>query len=181
MQVRVATDADSEAVDRVIRAAFGPREGPEVADLVTGLLDDPSAAPLLSLLAEQDGQVVGYVLFTRARVTDFEDAISAVILAPLAVVPETQRLGVGGRLVEEGLRRLAESGVELVFVLGHPTYYPRQGFAPAGALGFEPTYPIPEKNAGAWMAQELRPGVIGTVNGRVLCADTLDRPEHWRE
>jgi putative acetyltransferase len=71
--------------------------------------------------------------------------------------------------------------VELVFVLGHPDYYPRHGFVPAGVLGFEATYAIEEKNAGAWMVQELRPGVIGAVNGRIVCADVLDRPEHWRE
>ena len=49
---------------------------------------------------------------------------------------------------------MAESGVELVFVLGHPDYYPRHGFKPAGALGFEAPYPIPDKNVNAWMVQK---------------------------
>ena len=76
---------------------------------------------------------------------------------------------------------MSESGVELVFVLGHPEYYPRHGFTPAGALGFEAPYPIPDEHAEAWMVQELRPGVIGSVCGRVICADMLNKPEHWHE
>ncbi len=76
---------------------------------------------------------------------------------------------------------MSESGVELVFVLGHPDYYPRHGFKPAGALGFEAPYPIPDKNANAWMVQELRTGAIDSVSGKVICADALNQPEHWRE
>ncbi len=89
--------------------------------------------------------------------------------------------GVGGQLIKEGLKLLSESGVELVFVLGHPEYYPRHGFKPAGALGFEAPYPIPDEHANAWMVQELRPGVIGSVSGKIICADVLNHPEHWRE
>ena len=103
------------------------------------------------------------------------------ILAPLAVIPDKQSRGVGGRLIREGLRLLSESGVELVFVLGHPEYYPRHGFKPAGALGFEAPYSIPDEHADAWMVQELCPGVIGRVSGKVMCADVLNQPEHWRE
>ena len=76
---------------------------------------------------------------------------------------------------------MSETGVELVFVLGHPEYYPRHGFKPAGVHGFEAPYPIPDKHANAWMVQELHPGVIGNVNGKVICADMLNQPEHWRE
>jgi len=90
--------------------------------------------------------------------------------------------GIGGELIKEGLRLLSESDVDLVFVLGHPDYYPRHGFKPnAGALGFEAPYPIPTEHADAWMVQELNTGVIGTLKGKVICADELDKPEHWRE
>ncbi|MCP4699304.1 MAG: N-acetyltransferase, partial [Gammaproteobacteria bacterium] len=96
-------------------------------------------------------------------------------------LPEAHSTGVGGRLIEEGLRQLKKSGVELVFVLGHPDYYPRSGFVPAGALGYEAPYPIPEEVAGAWMVQELSSGVIGRVAGKIQCSKVLDQPEHWRE
>ena len=73
------------------------------------------------------------------------------------------------------------NGVDLVFVLGHPGYYPRHGFRTAGVLGFDAPYPIPAKDADAWMVQELRPGFIGKIKGPVACAAALDHPEHWRE
>lgn len=172
---------DSGTVLDIHARAFGPEQGPEIAALVEALLRDPTAEPRLSLLAFEDDRPIGHILFTRARVSASGEAPAAAILAPLAVIPESHSRGVGGELIRGGLRRLRESGVDLVFVLGHPGYYPRYGFQPAGALGFDAPYPIPEKDAGAWMVQELRPGVIGTVRGTVRCADALDRPEHWRE
>jgi len=178
LRIRKATESDLTDVLLVESRAFG---GNEEAELVNGLLSDPSAMPLLSLLAFEDERAVGHVLFTNVRLTGTEDTVSASILAPLAVVPEAQRQGVGTRLVQEGLRLLSEAEVDLVFVLGHPEYYPRHGFTPAGALGFEASYPILEKNAKAWMVQALRPGLIGSVRGKVVCADALDRPEYWRE
>ena len=181
MEIRKSTESDLNDVLDVERQAFGTEKGPEIAGLVNGLLHDPSAMPLLSLIAVDDDKAIGHILFTKARIADSQESISAVILAPLAVIPEAQSRGVGGRLIQEGLRLLLESGVDLVFVLGHPGYYPRHGFKPAGALGFEAPYPIPDEHADAWMVQELHPGVIGSISGKVICADVLNQPEHWRE
>ena len=72
-------------------------------------------------------------------------------------------------------------GVGLVFVLGHPGYYPKYGFVPAGTRGFEAPYPIPPEHADAWMVQELQLGMIGSFMGQVECTDTLNDPKHWRE
>ena len=76
---------------------------------------------------------------------------------------------------------MRREGTGLVFVLGHPGYYPRFGFEPAGRLGFKAPYPIPDEAAEAWMVQELSPGFIGRVSGTVRCCEVLDRPEHWQE
>jgi putative acetyltransferase len=181
LKIRKSTQSDLNDVLHVESQAFGNDKGSEIADLVKGLLSDPSAMPLLSLLAVNNERSIGHILFTKARINNSNDTISVVILAPLAVVPEAQSLGVGGQLIEEGLRQLSETGVELVFVLGHPEYYPQHGFQPAGSLGFEAPYPIPDEHANAWMVQELLPGVIGNVSGNLICADVLNQPEHWRE
>jgi putative acetyltransferase len=181
LKIRKSTESDLNDVLDVETQAFGNEKGPEIADLVNGLLIDPTAMPLLSLVAVNDDQAIGHILFTKARITYSQESISAAILAPLAVIPDAQCQGVGGQLIEEGLRLLSESGVELVFVLGHPDYYPRHGFKPAGALGFEAPYQISDEHADAWMVQELRPGVIDSVSGKVICADVLNQPEHWRE
>ena len=181
MNVRKASDADRQAVDDVIVAAFGDAEGREIAELVIRLLEDPSAQPLLSLVATVNERVVGYVLYTNVRVKGSMRPVSASILAPLAVHPDCQGKGIGGRLITEGLKLLKEASVELVFVLGHPGYYPKYGFSPAGIMGLDAPYPIAPENADAWMAQEIRPGVFGDVSGTVVCADALNDPKYWIE
>jgi putative acetyltransferase len=178
LQIREALETDLNDVLLIERLAFGYDKE---AMLVRDLLHDPSAKPVLSLLAFQKDRAVGHILYTTARLFGIKDTASIVILAPLAIVPDAQKQGVGGRLIEQGLELLSKSGVDLVFVLGHPEYYPRYGFKPAGSLGFEAPYPIPNEHAGAWMVQALRSGVIGTVSGKVICADALNKPEHWRE
>ncbi len=176
MHIRSARDEDLERVLAVERAAFGTDAE---ADLVRALLADPSAQPVLSLIALRGERALGHILFSRAGL---EPRVpwSAALLAPLAVAPSAQRQGIGGRLIAAGLSGLA-AGVDLVFVLGHPEYYTRHGFRPAGVLGFTAPYPIPPEHADAWMVQELRPGVIGACQGSVICARALDRPEYWRE
>ena len=178
MHIKEAEDTDLDGVLLVERAAFG---GEEEAGLVADLLRDPTAKPLLSLLACEDDRPVGHVLFTAASLEKPQAPLSAAILAPLAVVPDAQKRGIGGKLIARGLKLLSESGVDLVFVLGHPEYYPRHGFRPAGPLGFEAPFPIPAKDADAWMVQALRPDVPAAAGGRVVCADAMNRPEYWRE
>jgi len=178
MHIREALKSDLDDVLSVERAAFGHERE---ADLVRELLEDPSANPLVSLLAFKDDLAVGHILFTTARLTNNQNTASLAILAPLAVVPEAQKQGIGGKLIERGLQLLSTSGVDLVFVLGHPEYYRRHGFKPAANLGFEAPYPIPEKQADAWMVQALRPDIIGSVRGKIICADALNKPEYWQE
>lgn len=180
-KIRPSIDSDLAAICDVHRRAFGQEEGQEIVDLVCGLLADETAQPILSLVAETEQGVVGHVLFTRVTVEGADVQVQAGILAPLAVLPENQNSGVGGALTREGLRQLSSSGVGLVFVLGHPEYYPRFGFEPASGLGLMPPYPVPAEHQEAWMVQELRTGLLGRVQGRVSCARTLDSPEYWLE
>jgi putative acetyltransferase len=180
--VREALELDLDEVLRIERMAFGEEDE---AELVQALLKDPSARPTLSLLAlNKNNEAVGHVLFSKASVsttTQGKEVLSVALLAPLAVIPEAQKQGVGTQLVREGFKRLSQSGVDLVFVLGDPKYYGRFGFQPAGSLGFEAPFPIPEKNADAWMVQALQSDLGGTVKGKVSCADALNKPEYWRE
>jgi len=177
MYIRETGDADLNDILLVERKAF---DSSREADLTRDLLADPIAKPLLSLMAVVEGQPAGHILFTAARLLGCSREVAVSFLAPLAVVPKFQKQGVGSALVKEGLERLAKLGVDLVFVVGHPGYYPRHGFAQAGKLGFETPYPFPEEHADAWMVCALRPGLIGVVSGRVVCCDVLNKPELWR-
>ena len=181
MIIKPSTEADRIAISDIHTSAFGQKKGQEIVELVNGMLDDETAKPLLSLVAEKDGRLVGHILFTVARLQPEEQDVSVRILAPLVVSSDFQGEGVGGALITEGLKQLAKSGVDLVFVLGHAGYYPKYGFQAAGVLGFEAPYPIPSEDADAWMVQELKAGVISSVEGRVQCSKILNQPEHWRE
>ena len=162
-------------------AAFGNVQGQEIADLISDLLEDPSAYPFLSLDATTSDRVVGYILFTSTQIKHSQRMVSSAILAPLAVHPEHQDQGVGGQLIKEGLKQLKATGAELVFVLGHPGYYPKYGFSAAGIKGFEAPYPIPPENSDAWMVQELHSRTIECISGQVICAQALNDPKYWRE
>lgn len=177
--IRETTPANLGVVVEVHKKGFGYDKE---AELTAALLSDPTAEPAVSLLALHDGNPVGHILFTRCRIGRAPRQPVMHILAPLAVIPACQRQGIGGLLIARGLELLRRQGSELVFVLGHKEYYPRHGFLPdAGKRGYPAPYPIPEKHADYWMVQALSDNAFSGPKGRIICADTLDRPEHWRE
>ena len=160
LEIRDETPADYEAVERVIEAAFG---SPVEARLVALLRK--SAHPQVSLVAVQDGELVGHVFFSPVRVgTDDARAPPALGLGPVGVRPDLQGEAIGSRLCRAGLERVRALGSPFCVVLGHPSYYPRFGFAPAEERGlhYEDTEPTP-----AFMVQELQPGGLRGVSGAV--------------
>lgn len=159
MRIRPETPADAPAIFRVNELAFGQ---PAEARLVDALRGTAHWIAELSLVADDAGEVVGHVLFTRMALRDGTRVSPALALAPVAVHPTRQNAGIGGRLVREGLERGRALGHGVVVVLGHPTYYPRFGFEPAGARGIR--YVEPGHEA-ALMVMELRPGALDGVRG----------------
>ena len=181
LKIRKSIESERKEILNIHNQAFGEDKGPVIARLVDDLLNDETAMPILSLVAVENNKLIGHILYTKAVVTQTEISISAQILAPLAILPEEQKKGIGEKLINEGLRLLKASGTELVFVLGHPTYYPRCGFIAAGGQGFEAPYPIPEEHAEAWMIQELNGDVLENSSGKIQCSKVLNEPQHWRE
>ncbi|MDR2982682.1 MAG: N-acetyltransferase [Puniceicoccales bacterium] len=178
--IREGTSGDTADILEIHHQAFNGRT--DVVDLTRDLLVDPSTSPMLSLLAIHDNKPAGHILFSNASIAGFPDNPLLHILAPLAIKPEYQRKQIGGLLIKEGLARLRAMGSKAVFVLGHPSYYPKSGFIPdAGKLGFPAPYPIPAKDADAWMVQFLVEDHSSIPRGKVICAKALDEPQHWRE
>ena len=180
IQIRETNSKDYNNIMVVEERAFGYIKE---AKLTADLLNDKTAKPILSLLAFHDKVVIGHILFTRVYIDKMNTAQPLLhILAPLAVIPEYQKQGIGGLLINEGLRRLKEMGSEMVFVLGHMEYYPKFGFIPdAKKLGFTAPYPIPVEYENAWMVQTLNPKGFVIGEGIVICSNELNKPEHWRE
>ena len=118
-----------------------------------------------SLVAIEDGQVVGHILFSEMTIDTEGGPVRAASLAPLAVRPDRQRQGIGSALVERGLQACRCRGHTIVIVLGHPEYYPRFGFSAERARNLRGPF------AGeAWMALELTPGALEGISGTVRYA-----------
>lgn len=125
--IREEMPDDIAAIDAVIGPAFRAAfDSQEEVRLVHDLRRDRDL--VLSLVAEEDGEIVGTVQFCRAMVEDGARFVPAVILAPVAVAVGRQKQGIGSALIRAGLKTLAARGEDLVFLIGHPTYYGRFGF-----------------------------------------------------
>jgi putative acetyltransferase len=152
--IRPEAPPDRAAVRGVNRAAF---EGNAEADLVAQL--HAAGDVLCSLVAEIDGCVVGHILFSRLPIALEREVVVAAALAPLAVLPERQRQGIGTALVHHGLAHCRERGIPAVVVLGDPHFYGRFGFSAELASGLQTPWSAPNL-----MAIELVAGSLG--NGR---------------
>ena len=126
ISVREETADDMSAIRRVNELAFGQ---PQEADIVDALRE--SCDESLSLVADCDGEVAGHLLFTPVTIGTARGVVRGMGLAPMAVLPDRQRQGVGSALVRHGLEALRARSCPFVIVLGHPEYYPRFGFEPA--------------------------------------------------
>ena len=131
MRVRPEAAADVPTTREVVAAAFG--EEP-VADLLDALRESDAWRDL-SFVAEENGEVVGHVSFTRGWLDAPRRLVEVLVLSPLSVRRDRQRNGVGAALVRASLQRLEAREEPLVFLEGSPAYYPRLGFVPGSTLG----------------------------------------------
>jgi putative acetyltransferase len=149
---------DAPAVRAVIEAAFGQPLEADIVDALRAGCDDR-----LSLVALDGNRIVGHILFTPATIETADGIVSGYGLAPMAVLPASQRSGVGSALVRAGLERLRASGCPFVIVIGHPEYYPRFGFVRASAHGVRCQWEsIPDE---AVMLLVLQPSPAGGLGG----------------
>ncbi len=175
MQIRESEQGDLEAIRALHLSAFDESEAAEVSQLAIDLLQDETALPILSLVAEEPGQIVGHVIFSAAAIDGVEQDLSAYILAPLGVLESHQGSGVGTALIQQGLALLEQRGADLVFVYGDPNYYCRTGFRQQDAFGAPSKLTYPD----AWQVQWLKPGLTVGASGAVRCAASLAAPELW--
>jgi putative acetyltransferase len=158
VSIRPEGPADGSAVWQVISAAF---EGPAEADLVAALRQHPDCFSLVAVLA---GEVVGHIFFSPVTFTNAPAPSRALGLGPVAVDPAQQGRGIGALLIRTGLEECRSRNVDLVVLLGHPSYYPRFGFVPAVEFGIQYSAPVPDE---AFMVLELRPGALQDYHGIV--------------
>ncbi|RIQ23911.1 GNAT family N-acetyltransferase [Jiangella rhizosphaerae] len=163
MELRPERSADHDAVHEVHRQAFGA-DGEHVAALTDDLRGLLSPTSGLSLVAVEDGDVVGHVLFTRGILDAPERLVDVLVLSPVGVLPTHQKQGVGSALVTRGLELADEQGAPAVFLEGAPGYYPRFGFEPGEPLGFrKPSLRIPDAAFQVRALGAYEPWMTGTL------------------
>lgn len=151
MIIRQENPDDVDAVFKVVKQAFETalHTDHDEQNLVNRLRKSEAFIPELSLVAEENGTIVGHILFTKLKIGDTVQ----LALAPLAVHPEWQGKGIGGKLIEAGHARATELGYDYSILVGHETYYPRFGYIPASRIGVTAPFDVPDGNLMAFGLQ----------------------------
>ena len=155
MNIRFEQPGDIEKIREVNPQAF---ETETEANLVEALRN--ADVELISLVAEENGEVIGHILFSPVILGD----LKIMGLAPMAVLPDRQNKGVGTKLVNAGLQNCEKAGYEAVVVLGHACYYSRFSFVPSVNFGIKSEYDVPPE---VFMVKELRQGALKGAAGTV--------------
>ena len=155
--IRPEHAADVIEVRQVNERAFGRAAEADLVDALRG------SAGSISLVATMAGRVIGHIMFTPVTLDEATD-VRAAGLAPMAVLPEHQRAGVGAQLIRAGLSACRDHGYAAAVVVGHPEYYPRFGFAAARAYGLQCEFRVPPE---AFMVAVLDAPVLRRLTGVV--------------
>ncbi|MGE0522808.1 MAG: GNAT family N-acetyltransferase [Variibacter sp.] len=164
MHVRAERPSDIQAIAQLNDRAFG---GSYESELVDRLRADGLVAA--SLVAEDEGRIVGHILLSRLDVTVGKRKPSALALAPMAVLPERQRRGIGSTLVRAAIKAARDASADIIVVLGHPAFYSRFGFSAARAAKLAAPF-----SGDAFMVHEITPSALGDGNGTVTYPPAFD-------
>jgi len=175
-RIRVATTLDREVIRGVHLRTFSDVENQLVATLAVNLLDGESVPETISLVAETVDGVVGHIAFSPVM-ADADRNWLGYILAPLSVKPEYQKLGIGSKLIKNGMELLSRKTADVLFVYGDPKYYGRFGFSAEAAARFLPPYPL--RYPFGWQARVLRKGGPGDQTMKLTCVPSLRDPALW--
>lgn len=168
MHIRQANKNDHQAISVLLQEAFKEEVHSDHKEhlLVERLHRSAAFIPELSLVAEQDQQIIGYILLTRIHIASpLSGEVTSLALAPVAVSPSYQQRGIGSRLIQYAHDRARDLGFGSVVVLGHEDYYPRLGYKMAKDYGIRLPFDVPEENC---MVIELQEGALRGHSGHVI-------------
>lgn len=161
LKIRREVREDYGAVEKLTRRVFYNIYVPGCSEhyLVHIMREHEDFVPELALVAQLDGEIIGNIMYTKARLTD-ETGAEKVILTfgPVCVALEHQRKGYGKALMEESFRLALDLGYEAIVIFGSPANYVSRGFVGCKKLGVcveGGKYPA------AMLVKELVPGVLG--------------------
>lgn len=176
MHIRIATSLDRDDICEVHLRAFPEGEREIIAKLASNLLSELTRPPTISLVAETKDTIVGHVSFSPVTIVNNEN-LQGYILAPLGVKPDYQKRHIGSKLIQDGMQRLSEMGVNVLFVYGDPKYYGRFGFTLDTADRYTPPFQLHYPMG--WQAIALNKGEIAGTPTKIACVTSLSDPTLW--
>lgn len=166
MLIRPETNAEFPIIYELVEEAFKTAkvsDGDE-QEFVNQLRASANYIPELALVAEDNGQLVGHIMFTKTTVREASKPVNSLLLAPLSVVLGYRNQGLGSLLVKEGFKRAKALGYTTVFLVGDPGYYQRFGFKAIDSFAIRTSLDIPPQYV---QACELVPNALQGVGGIV--------------
>ena len=173
MFIRSITPSDYPATKELIVAAFQQSEHgyQGEAQIVEKIRQETTYEPELEMVAEVDGKLLGHGLLSPVKIVNEQRTFTGLVLAPLAVLPEFQGQGIGGKLLQELEKQAAKQSYPFISILGHPDYYPRFGYQKASLYNITAPFSVPDE---AFLIKALTPeGLVG-VSGVVRYSKAFD-------
>ena len=174
--IRHLTVDDLAGLREIFFNSFSEEEAPVTYRVISQIVTDRVQPPSLCLGYDEGGELAGAISLSPVYFDD-GPAISAYILAPLAVHEIHQGTGIATKLITRSKTDLIGMGVDLLFVYGDPDYYGRHGFEVDLAKRFIPPYPL-EYEFG-WQAVRLSSNDIGNTTHHFSCVDALSDASLW--
>lgn len=167
IQIRQEEERDHSTVFQIIEQAFEKMKYSSGTEqfIVEKLRKDEAFVPALSLVAELEGELVGYIILTKIKIDNGDQLFDALTLGPVAVLPKLHRKGIGGQLINEVHKRAEKLGHEIIILLGHKDYYPRFGYELMNKYGISLPFEAAPENC---MILGLTPDALNGVSGKVI-------------
>ncbi|QCR33483.1 GNAT family N-acetyltransferase [Lysinibacillus sp. SGAir0095] len=165
--IRKELTKEYNTTEKVVKKAFLNEEYSDKKEhlLVSRIRKSDSFIPELSLLAiDQDNEIVGHILLSKITIVNDDKTVDSLALAPVSVIPEHQKKGIGSQLIHAALKKAKEIGYHSVIVLGHKNYYPKFGFKQASLWNIQAPFDVPDE---VFMALELTENSLENVQGVV--------------
>lgn len=160
LNIRNERESDYKIVEDITRKAFYNVYVPGCMEhyLVHIMRGHEDFIPELDFVIELDGQIVGNIMYTKAKLTDEGGTEKEIVtFGPVSILPKYQRKGYGKMLIEHSLKRAAELGYEAVVIMGSPANYVGSGFQCCRKYNI---CVEKEKYPAAMLVKELKPGAL---------------------
>ena len=162
--IRKEEENDHKNIYEVNRLAF---EQENESKLIEKIRVGSNFIPDLSLVADINNRIIGHILFSKIKIIG-NSIFETLALAPVAVLPEFQKQGIGSNLINRGMEKAKELGFDSIIVLGHKDYYPKFGFKRASKWNIKCCFEVPDE---AFMAVELIDGALRGKEGTIKYPD----------